>query len=188
MKVVFGLGNPGAKYEHTRHNAGFDVLSKTAAFFQVSLKKRCFRNYAYAKVPGGIIVEPYTYMNLSGNVIRYFKKYIKNPDDLLVICDNMDFAVGGLRIKQGGGASGQKGLNSITEALGTSDFVRMYVGIGRPAEGVAVTDHVLEVEKNPEKKAVYNQALEDASKAVIRFLDGKTVGELQSEFNRKGLF
>lgn len=185
--VVLGLGNPGPLYEHTRHNAGFDVVDKVAAFFQVKLRKRLFCKYRYFKVPGAVIAEPLTYMNRSGLVLRSLGKHIEDPSKLCVICDNMDLAVGGIRIRQGGGASGQKGLNSITEALGSPDFVRIYIGIGRPDEGVKVVDHVLQVESDPVKRQAYEKALEDAAKAVIRFTEGASIAELQSTFNRKGL-
>lgn len=185
MILVLGLGNPGDLYAHTRHNAGVDALEKTAAFFQTELRKRCFRLYAYCKVPGAQLVFPHTYMNNSGRVMKYFKHI--NPSQIVVICDNMDLAVGGLRIRKGGGSSGQKGLDSIAKYLGSADFVRIYVGIGRPEEGVRVADHVLGVEKNPVKAKAYEEALEDASKAVVKFIQGSSVEELQCEFNRKGL-
>ena len=185
--IIFGLGNPGLAYEHTRHNAGFDAISRTAAFFHVELKKRCFCKYRYAKVPGGIIVFPLTYMNNSGNAVRYFRKYLSNPSDLVVVCDNMDLAVGGLRIRRGGGSSGQKGLASIARSLESNDFVRIYVGIGRPAQGVSVTDHVLGKEQDQTKLDAYNKALDDASKAIVKLLEGCKTEELQGEFNRKGI-
>lgn len=185
MIYVFGLGNPGTKYEHTRHNAGIDALSKAAAFFQVKLKKRCFRLYSYAKVPGAQLVFPLTYMNSSGKVIKYFD--IDNPSQLVVVCDNMDLACGGLRIRQGGGASGQKGLNSIADNLGSSEFVRIYIGIGRPKEGVSVVDHVLGRETDKKYIEAYEKALEDASKVIVEYINGKSIEELQRDFNRKGI-
>lgn len=184
--IVFGLGNPGTEYCHTRHNAGFDAVEKAAAFFQVNLKKRCFRLYRRAKVSDSLIVEPLTYMNNSGKVMKYFKKYTGNPAKVAVVCDNMDLAVGGLRIKQGGGSSGQKGLNSIAEHLGTHDFVRIYIGIGRPVDGDVIS-HVLGVEQDPEKAKAYNQALDSAAEAIVKFMEGTDIKELQSEFNRKGI-
>lgn len=186
--LVLGLGNPGPEYLHTRHNAGFDAADKTAAFFHKELKKRCFFKYRYASVPGGIIVEPLTYMNRSGDVVKYLKRKIDNPSQLAVVCDNMDLGVGGLRIKLGGGSCGQKGLDSIAKALGTNDFIRIYVGTGRPREGVKVVDYVLGRETEPEKVKAYSDALEAASRAIIRFLDGASIEELQREFNRKGIF
>ena len=188
MIVVLGLGNPGSKYEHTRHNVGFDAVVRAAAFFQATLKKRCFRLYRQAKVRSdagdeALLVQPLTYMNASGNIIGSFGK----DDDFVVVCDNMDLAAGGLRIRKGGGASGQKGLNSIAENLGRSDFIRIYIGIGRPAEGTDVLDHVIGVEPAGEKKDAIDKAIEDAARAIVKYINGATVEELQLEFNRKGL-
>lgn len=187
MKLVLGLGNPGLKYEHTRHNAGFDALDKLAAFFQVDLKKRCFFPYMSAKVPGALIIKPLTFMNNSGKALKFLKKCCK-PNEIAVICDNMDLGVGGLRIREGGGSSGQKGVNSIAQMLKSEDFVRIYVGTGRPSEGIAVNDHVLSVETDSEKLKVYNQALELASEAARDFINGVPIGQIQCKYNRKGIF
>lgn len=188
MTVVLGLGNPGTRFAHTRHNVGFRAVDKVAAFFQVKLRKRCFRLYRQAKVvlPDGrsaLLVQPLTYMNASGNIMKYFCR----DDDFVVICDNMDLAAGGLRIRSGGGASGQKGLNSIAENLGRSDFLRIYIGIGRPAEGVQVVDHVIGIETDGKKKQAVEEAEADAARAVVEYLNGTAVGQLQTEFNRKGI-
>ena len=190
MIIVLGLGNPGSKYEHTRHNVGFDAVQQAAAFFQVTLKKRCFRLYRQAKVhpennkgQDALLVQPLTFMNASGNIMDSFKP----DDDFVVVCDNMDLAAGGLRIRKGGGTSGQKGLSSIAEKLGRSDFIRIYIGIGRPAEGTEVVDHVIGVEPEGEKKVAIDKAIADAAKAIVKYINGASVEELQLEFNRKGI-
>lgn len=203
MIVVMGLGNPGASYEHTRHNVGFDAVDKAAAFLQVKLRKRCFRLYREARVFGpssdascesssskpekmvhkASLVEPLTYMNASGDIVRFFD----SASDFVVVCDNMDLAAGGLRIKKGGGASGQKGLNSIAQQLGRSDFLRIYIGIGRPLDGTAVVDHVLGREPDGERKDAIEKAIDDAAMAIVKYIGGATVEELQLEYNRKGL-
>ena len=188
MIVVVGLGNPGSRYEKTRHNVGFEAVSKAAAFLHVKLRKRCFRLYRQAKLslPNGqqvLLVQPLTFMNASGNIMDSFNK----DDTFVIACDNMDLAAGGLRIRQGGGYSGQKGLASIAEKLGRSDFLRIYIGIGRPAEGVDVPEHVLGIETDPEKKQAVDSAVEDAAKAIVKFIGGSSVEELQCEFNRKGI-
>ncbi len=196
MIVVFGLGNPGATYEHTRHNVGFDAVNEAAAFLHVKLRKRCFRLYREAKIledndasgrrqssVKASLVEPLTYMNNSGEVVKYFD----NNSTFIVVCDNMDLAVGGLRIKKGGGASGQKGLNSIASNLGKTDFIRIYIGIGRPSDGVEVVDHVLQREPSGPKKDALDKAIKDAAMAIVKFINGATVEELQLEYNRKGL-
>ncbi len=198
MIVVMGLGNPGASYEHTRHNVGFDAVDKAAAFLQVKLRKRCFRLYREAKVLGPLesssaksksmvqkasLVEPLTYMNASGDIVRFFD----SASDFVVVCDNMDLAAGGLRIRKGGGTSGQKGLGSIAQQLGRSDFLRIYIGIGRPLDGSTVVDHVLGREPDGERKNAIEKAIDDAAMAIVRYIGGATVEELQLEYNRKGL-
>ena len=187
MIVVVGLGNPGSRYEKTRHNVGFEAVSKAAAFLHVSLRKRCFRLYRQAKVSHegthALLVQPLTFMNASGNIMDSFSK----TDTFVIVCDNMDLAAGGLRIRQGGGCSGQKGLASIADKLGRSDFLRIYIGIGRPAEGVDVPDHVLGIETDPEKQEAVDKAVEDAARAIVEFIGGSSVEELQCEFNRKGI-
>lgn len=187
MTVVIGLGNPGSKYEHTRHNVGFDAVERAAAFFQVKLRKRCLRLYRRAIVKtrdgNAILVQPLTYMNASGRIMNSFAK----TDRFVVVCDNMDLALGGLRIRRGGGSSGQKGLESISEYLGTSDFTRVYIGIGRPQEGVSVVDHVLGYETETERKEILDKAVDDAAKAIVRLINGASVGDVQLEFNRKGV-
>ena len=187
MKIVLGLGNPGEKYSHTRHNAGFEVLDRAAAFFHVKMKKRCFCLFRQAKLNDALLVQPLTFMNRSGDVVHRFTSKVASPGDFAVVCDNMDLAVGGLRIRMGGGACGQKGLASICEALGTPDFLRIYVGIGRPADGESVIDYVLGIENDPEKKQLYEKTLEDAARAVKKFVEGVSVEQLQQEFNRKGI-
>ena len=186
MIVVIGLGNPGSKYGHTRHNVGFDAVERAAAFFQVKLRKRCFRLYRQAKVRteagDAVLVQPLTFMNASGKIMGSFSK----TDRFVVVCDNMDLALGRLRIRQGGGSSGQKGLASIAEQLGTNDFARIYIGIGRPQENVSVVDHVLQRETDPQRKEVLDKAIDDAAKAIVRIINGVSIGDVQLEFNRKG--
>lgn len=188
MKLILGLGNPGSAYSHTRHNAGFDAVECAAAFFQKELKKRCLCYYRYAKVPGGILVQPLTYMNNSGKVLKYFRRFKLKPEDIMVVCDNMDLGVGGMKIKKGGGTGGQRGLDSICSALGSSDIFKLYIGTGRPAEGVPVNKHVLAVETDPGKKECYEKTLQDAGRAIRDFIAGADIAKLQTEYNRKALF
>ena len=185
MITVIGLGNPGVQYKDTRHNAGYSVLCRVVAFFHEELKKRPFCNYSMAKTDKATLVFPQTFMNKSGEVLKNFKIY--KGEDLVVICDNMDLALGGVRVKFGGGNAGQKGLKNISELFGSPDFVRVYVGIGRPAPGVDVSSHVLGRERDEERLKAYNEALDMAAKAVISYIDGKSIEEIQCEYNRKGL-
>jgi PTH1 family peptidyl-tRNA hydrolase len=181
------LGNPGAKYERSRHNVGFDVIAGTAAFFQVVLKKRCFRLYreAIGTAGGGPfrLIQPLTYMNNSGEIARFF---VDVPvHDRIVVCDNLDLPAGQIRIRRGGSSAGHNGLKSVIDRWGSSDFLRIYVGIGRPSAGRTVVEHVLgRPEDGPEREAL-EAGIVRATDALIALLDGMTLQEAMVAFNRK---
>lgn len=183
MNIILGLGNPGSKYEHSRHNVGFAVIERCAAFFQVQLKKRCFRLYRQARVKtkGGValLVEPLTFMNKSGEIARYFPR--QNCSDMIVVLDQMDLPLGMIRIREGGSSAGHNGLKSLIEGFGCSDFVRIYVGIGRPKPGISVVEHVLSVEEDPR----FMEGVEQASQALCSLLKGVPIKEVIHAYNRK---
>ncbi len=159
MKLVVGLGNPGQQYEATRHNTGFWALDAVAE----KLQARVDRPFQRALVGHGdykgeriILAKPQTYMNLSGEaVIRLLRWYRLEPADLVVIYDDLDLEPGRIRVRTRGGDGGHRGLASIIEHLGTGNFVRVRVGIGRPpAGGPDVTDWVLSRPAPGEEKAI----------------------------------
>ncbi len=166
--VVFGLGNPGAKYSGTRHNVGFDTVERIAALKGMKLRKRCFRLYRRADLADLSLVEPLTYMNSSGDVVE---ENLKEGDTMVVIVDQMDLPPGRIRIRAGGGSAGHNGLKSIIAAHGP-DFIRVYIGIGRPEPGTAVVDHVL-TRFSPEDRALVDKAEEKAAEAVLRLYGGE---------------
>ena len=148
MYLILGLGNPGRRYQFTRHNIGFMVLEKIAAQWEVDLKQKSFDAlWNRGKIAGinVLLAMPQTYMNLSGNAARkllaYFKMDISN---LIVIHDDLDLPFGKLRLKTGGGDAGHKGLKSITTCIGSADFIRVRMGIGKPSDKSRVEDYVLE--------------------------------------------
>jgi len=148
MYLILGLGNPGRRYEFTRHNIGFMVLEKIAAQWEVDLKQKSFDAlWNRGKIAGinVLLAMPQTYMNLSGNaaikLLAYFKMDISN---LIVIHDDLDLPFGKLRLKTGGGDAGHKGLKSIATCLGSADFMRVRMGIGKPSDRVPVEDYVLQ--------------------------------------------
>jgi PTH1 family peptidyl-tRNA hydrolase len=183
MRLVLGLGNPGTKYEHTRHNVGFDVVSQCAAFFQVRLKKRCFRLYRQAGVTVDgeryLLVQPLTYMNDSGAIAPDFASVV--PEEMIVVCDQMDLPPGTIRVRRGGSSAGHNGLKSVMAGFGGGDFIRIYVGIGRPAEGVSVVDHVLGTEEGP----LVADGVALACKALVDLMEGKRFEEVASVYNRR---
>ncbi len=183
MKLILGLGNPGTKYEQSRHNVGFAVVEQSAAFFQVRLKKRCFRLYRSAKVDRGgdsnLLVQPLTYMNNSGDIAKHFRR--QACSDMIVVLDQMDLPLGMIRIREGGSSAGHNGLKSLIEKFGCSDFVRIYVGIGRPAAGVSVVDHVLSRESDPR----FEEGVKLATEALCSLIEGTSIKEVIHAYNRR---
>ncbi|MDY0303113.1 MAG: aminoacyl-tRNA hydrolase [Sphaerochaeta sp.] len=177
MMLVLGLGNPGTKYERTRHNVGTLALESCAAFFQLRLKKRCFRLYRQAVVDGRArLVHPLTYMNRSGEVLKYFEY-----SSLVVLCDQMDLPAGTIRLRRGGSSAGHRGLMSLIEAHGDGQFIRIYIGIGRPSDGGRVIDHVL----GPIDDEAIWDGIALASKALVSLVEGASFEEVASVYNRR---
>lgn len=156
--LVVGLGNPGRKYSRTRHNIGFSVLQALITPSTPTKDLGSVRRVTPEKNPGyelfawdiptdpqsWFVCRPLTFMNRSGRAVHTLcMKYHFQPRQLLVVHDDLDLPLGTLRFKYSGGLAGHNGLKSIVNELGTRDFYRLRVGIGRPAPGVAVVDHVL---------------------------------------------
>lgn len=148
MKLIVGLGNPGAEYADTRHNVGFMVADGVqAAFGLPSFAKKCKGLVSKGRVAGEdvVVLKPQTYMNLSGESVQAAVAFYKlKAADVLVIHDELDIAVGLLKFKVGGGDAGHNGLKSISQMLGTPDYARLRFGIGRPVHKAQVADYVLE--------------------------------------------
>lgn len=185
--LIIGLGNPGKEYEQTRHNFGFmvvDALLTEAAgeggtLTQLSGKKDPFELWRW-NIPGQtswFIAKPLTYMNLSGEAARRILDYYRiEPDDMLVIHDELDLPLGRLRMKKGGSNAGHKGLNSIQQQLGTADFYRLRLGIGKgPDKGSGTIAKVLG-RFSPEEKPRADQVLEAGLSATKLFMF-KTPGD-----------
>jgi len=146
MKLIVGLGNPGREYEHTRHNVGFQVAEELAQRYDVTLKSRPSWKARVAKIAeideGVLLAEPTTFMNLSGWAVREITAFHKlSPSDVLVVVDDADLPLGRLRLRTSGSAGGHNGLKSIIEELGTVEFPRQRVGVGRQAG--ELKNHVL---------------------------------------------
>lgn len=136
--VIAGLGNPGSRYAETRHNAGFLLLDALASAYAPQLRWRSqFKGETLALDFAGsavLLLKPQTYMNLSGESVQECLAYHKmSPSQLIVVHDEIDIAFGQLRMKKGGGSGGHNGIKSVQEMLSTPDFLRMRVGVGRPA-------------------------------------------------------
>lgn len=185
MKLIVGLGNPGKKYENTRHNTGFAVIDRTLAKLNVELDKNKFNaDYTMINRNGEkiYILKPLTYMNLSGEAVAPFMKYFGiEPEDLVVVHDDLDLPVGKIRLRQSGSCGGQNGMRNIIDLLGDSNIKRIRVGIGKDPL-IPVVDYVLGKTKK-EDLEVYNQALDKASDALIYWLDHDDFNKVMSNFN-----
>ena len=147
MKLIVGLGNPGRKYESTRHNIGFEVVEQIARKFGTGTAKKDFQGEVADAMFGSeraLLLCPHTFMNLSGRSVRAaFDFYKLKLEDVLIICDDMNLPVGKLRFRARGTAGGQKGLADIIQHLGTQEISRLRVGIDRPPQRWSPTDYVI---------------------------------------------
>jgi len=147
MKIIVGLGNPGRKYEHTRHNAGFMAVDQCAKGLQAEISQEKFNAFiGRGRIDSqeAILAKPQTYMNDSGRAVAaVMRSAYAEVADLVVIHDELDLPFGTVRVKIGGGHGGHNGLRSIIEYVGSSDFVRVRIGIGRPGPGGDAADYVL---------------------------------------------
>ncbi len=147
MKLIVGLGNPGEQYRASRHNLGFLVLDQLAGQYGISLQKRAFDAFlGKGRVGSGAIIlaKPQTYMNLSGSAVQKLVEYFKiDVENLIIIHDDLDLPFQTLRLKKGGGDGGHRGLASIIKHLGSPDFLRVRIGIGKPIRKTMVESYVL---------------------------------------------
>ncbi|WP_027410134.1 aminoacyl-tRNA hydrolase [Anoxybacteroides tepidamans] len=147
MKLFVGLGNPGREYEQTRHNIGFMIVDELAKRWSISYNQAKFNGVFASHIIAGekvILCKPLTYMNLSGECVRPFMDYYKiDIEDVVVIYDDLDIPVGKIRLRMKGSAGGHNGIKSLIHHLGTDQFKRIRVGIGRPQNGQRVADYVL---------------------------------------------
>lgn len=184
MRLIVGLGNPGADYAETRHNIGCWVIQRAAARWSLRLTRKGVVQRGSGRA-GSRLVElagPLDWMNLSGPPLKGLLRELGlTPDDLVVVHDDLDMEPGRLRIRQGGGSGGHNGIKSVIEALGTSQFVRLKIGIGRPAPRQDSADYVLE-RVTPEERAVYEPCLERAVDALELLLN-RDVATAMNQFN-----
>lgn len=167
MKLIVGLGNPGKKYEKTRHNMGFFVLDKFADSLGIDIDKEDFKGvYTRVKYQNEdlILLKPHTFMNLSGEsvvqVVNFFKLSI---EDIIVIFDDMDLTPGNIRLRLNGSSGGQKGIDNIIQLLGSNEIKRIKVGIGRPE--FSTVDWVLN-KPSKEDQLLIDRAVNNAVEAL----------------------
>jgi PTH1 family peptidyl-tRNA hydrolase len=185
--LIVGLGNPGEEYAHTRHNAGFQCLGVLARRQHLSFReKRSRARIAVGAVAGRpvVLARPYTFMNRSGAAVAGLLHWLGLPPArLLVVYDDLDLPAGTIRLRARGGAAGHKGMASILEALGTEEFPRLRMGIGRPADpALDPVDYVL-LPFTAREEAAWAPVLERAADAVECFLREGIVAAMD-RFNR----
>jgi len=171
MKVIAGLGNPGAEYASTPHSIGFEVVDAVARGIGASWKgSSSFKGELAAGMLGALkvlLVKPQTFMNLSGDCVAPVLKYHNaTVDDLLVVSDDIDLPVGKMRIRKGGSAGGHNGLKSLIERVGSQDFTRLRIGVGRdPQSRSNVIGHVLG-KFSPDDRKIMDEVVAEAAEAV----------------------
>jgi PTH1 family peptidyl-tRNA hydrolase len=171
--LIVGLGNPGREYRNTRHNMGFlavDALIQKLGFSRSKVQNKAIINTGSLQGQKVILAKPQTYMNLSGQAVSGLVNFYKIPlNHLLVINDDVDIPFGTIRIRPGGGSAGQKGVGSIIEKLGTQEFARMRLGVGRPPGQMSTPDYVLQQFSKDEEEFLRN-FLDKADLAVEEFI------------------
>ncbi len=189
MKVICGLGNPGERYRLTRHNVGFRVVDLLADRWGLTGQGKVRDGAAQLEVRLAeppervLLVKPLRYMNLSGGVLRAAVRQtpVDVTQDLLVVTDDVDLPLGRLRLRREGSAGGHNGLRDIIAALGTNEFARLRVGIGRPGTSRATVDHVLSTFRTDEHELA-TEAIATAADAVERWL-AEGIDVAMNEFN-----
>jgi PTH1 family peptidyl-tRNA hydrolase len=179
VDLIVGLGNPGRRYQHTRHNLGFDVIDALAQRCGVSLGRREREADCGEATLGArrvLLAKPQTFMNVSGrSVSQLAERYLQPHEQLIVIHDDLDLPLGKIRLKRGGGDAGHRGIRSIIEWLGNGDFARVRMGIGRPACKADIVAYVL-MPFTAEEAEVYTTMVADAMQGVETLLNASEVG------------
>src|SRR5262245_6684964 len=180
MKLIVGLGNPGDRYQPTRHNAGFWLVERYAAQIGVALRKDAKFQALVGRhdATGTWLVLPQNFMNASGRPVQMLASFFKiAPADILVAHDELDFPPGVVRMKQGGGVAGHNGLKDISARLATHDYWRLRIGIGHPGDRNVVTEYVLH-KPATEERAGIDAAIARALEVLPQVLGGDLQGAM----------
>jgi PTH1 family peptidyl-tRNA hydrolase len=185
MKMIAGLGNPGRKYAGTRHNVGFDVLDFVAERHRLDWESApADAMMAKWRASGALLAKPLTFMNLSGHAVGELLRYFKiDLPDLLIVVDDVNLELGRLRARARGTAGGHNGLKSLIAQLGTEDFARLRIGVGRGDARRDLADHVLAT-FDPDERTVVAETVSRTADAVELFV-AEGIGPVMNKFNRK---
>lgn len=185
MKLFIGLGNPGSRFDGTRHNIGFEVIDTLSDSLNIPLQQTKFKGiYGTGVVKGEkvFLLKPLTYMNLSGECIGPFMDYFQIPlEDMIVVYDDLDTVPGKLRLRTKGSAGGHNGIKSMIAHLGTQEFKRIRFGIGRPTNQQPVPDFVLN-RFSKEESIDIEHGIDRSVKACEAFLE-TTFDKVMNKFN-----
>ena len=188
MLAIIGLGNPGETYDHTRHNAGFDVVTILSTMWDIPLKKlKCKALIGEGNVHGQrvALIKPQTYMNESGlSVAEVLNWYKLTPKEALIVVDDIDLPFGTVRVRAGGGPGTHNGLRSILQCTGTGDFPRIRVGMGSPPPGWDLANYVLGRFQTPEDRQTAFDAYRVAAQAAECWLKSG-IDQAMNQYNRK---
>lgn len=187
MKVIVGLGNPGKKYENTRHNIGFAAIDYIAEKEGINIntgKHKALVGSGYINGVKVLLVKPQTFMNLSGESLRPIMDFYKlEPEDFLVIFDDIDLDVGRIRIRRKGSAGGHNGIKSIISHLGSMEFPRIKIGVGAKPPGYDLADYVLGHFSKADQE-ILQERFEDVYDAV-KLIVGDDITEAMNRHNKK---
>ena len=188
MLAIVGLGNPGEKYEHTRHNVGYDVISIIASKLDTPIKKLKFQGTIGETIYKGqklVLIKPQTYMNLSGLTVQEAMSWYKlEPKDVLILVDDIDLPFGQVRLRAKGGPGTHNGLRHIVQCTGSGDFPRVRVGMGAPPPEWDLADWVLsKFQTEEERKIAYDAYLTAADAALCWAEHGIDVA--MNRFNKR---
>ena len=187
MYIIVGLGNPSREYEATRHNIGFDAITRISDNYNIPLnmkKHKALCGSGFIEGQKVIIAQPQTYMNLSGESVRELSDFYKVPaENIIIIYDDISLDVGQLRVRPKGSAGGHNGIKSIITHLGTQNFQRIKVGVGEKPKNWDLADYVLGAFSKDDRKLV-DEALERTAKAAALIVQGE-IDEAMNLYNKK---
>lgn len=185
MKLIVGLGNPGYQYTNTRHNVGFMVIDEIAKKLNLNINQKKFDSLLFVN-SDFILLKPLTFMNLSGKAVKSVVDFFKiDISDVIIVCDDLDIKLGQAKIKISNSSAGHNGIKSVIEKLGTSDFYRMKIGIGRPEnKDYKLSSYVLGKFDPAEQKKI-DKVIDKSAEAIISIVYND-INYVVNLFNQKG--
>lgn len=185
MKLIVGLGNPGYQYTNTRHNVGFMVIDEIAKKLNINIIQKKFDSLLFVN-SDFILLKPLTFMNLSGKAVKLIVDFFKvDISDIIIVCDDLDIKLGQAKIKISNSSAGHNGIKSIIEKLGTSNFYRMKIGIGRPENrDYKLSSYVLG-KFEPKEQKIIEKVIDKSAEALISIIYND-INYVVNLFNQKG--